>query len=895
MTGINQTLKNKFIYFSGAIILLCILVLILQYNNFFTSSHFINSGKLINNSKLYTANIQILHQQFVKNEIFDERLYESAKSNSIDSLSGLVTRYLSLLDTISKEKYISSGNIFSQKIKGLKSDCKNLITIYNDFNNLIQERGFFNTGKSGEWFRFGKYLEELALSYKNPSIIKTISGIEKEKNNYIFQKKSENVKTIAEQINFLKIVLNTKNKEYTNGLSESDRLKFIKELENFEALTIALNKFDIQIGLCGNSGKLNEINHLISTIDAKSNSLHTLFDNALNEHIFRAFIIRIAIIVLLGFLFLIITYTFLNKILLAVNEIKRFASELVLGKLPLPLNLKASSDLKSIAELFNSFIDSLREKIKFAFSLKSGGVSATLIPLSDDDALSNALLDMEKSLQKAEEEDQKYKEEEKKRAWANEGLAKFSEILRMQTDNLTTLSDAIIVHLVKYLNAIQGSIFLYNDDNPYDIHLELVSSFAYDRKKFLKKRIEIGEGLVGTCAQEKLTIFVSDIPENYIEITSGLGDAPPRSILIVPLKTEENIFGILEIASFTIFNKNEIDFVEKIAESIASTFATVKININTARLLQQSKKQAEEMAQQEEEMRQNLEELQATQEESARKEAEISSLAAAIDASALVVQTDLDGRIIEVNKKFAKVLNQPKDELMGRYLKNIFTFNADTDEFYNLIHELKQGKGATRNEQVLFPDGSTLHFEMHYSPISDRDGTPYKVLAIASDLSNEKNLERMLKEKESEVSSINMEFSQFSQIISEGFIKCTLAPDGTILECNDIYTEITGYNPKELIGINYRKFLKQDELKQFELIWTEVSKDKSYKGVIKRTKPTGDEHWLMASFIPFKNSEGSIVKIFLLALDITEKKLKYQVLEEANKEIERLKGLQNQA
>ena len=77
-------------------------------------------------------------------------------------------------------------------------------------------------------------------------------------------------------------------------------------------------------------------------------------------------------------------------------------------------------------------------------------------------------------------------------------------------------------------------------------------------KKYLKKRIEIGEGLTGTCALEKQTIFLTDIPDNYIEITSGLGDAPPRSILIVPMKTEEAIFGIIELASFNVFKAHEV-------------------------------------------------------------------------------------------------------------------------------------------------------------------------------------------------------------------------------------------------------------------------------------------------------------------------------------------------
>ena len=124
---------------------------------------------------------------------------------------------------------------------------------------------------------------------------------------------------------------------------------------------------------------------------------------------------------------------------------------------------------------------------------------------------------------------------------------------------------------------------------------------------------------------EKDYIFLTDIPKDYINISSGLGDENPRSLLLVPLIYNDEIFGIIEIASFNVYKDFEVDFVRRVAESIAATISTVKSTIQTAMLLEQSQQQAEEMSAQEEEMRQNMEELRATQEQSARREQELST------------------------------------------------------------------------------------------------------------------------------------------------------------------------------------------------------------------------------------------------------------------------------
>jgi GAF domain-containing protein len=156
--------------------------------------------------------------------------------------------------------------------------------------------------------------------------------------------------------------------------------------------------------------------------------------------------------------------------------------------------------------------------------------------------------------------------------------------------------------------------------------LKMRSCYAYGRRKNLSKTIHLGEGLVGQAFREKDIIFLTDIPSDYIQITSGLGKALPNSLLIVPLIHNEQVVGVLELASFQIFEEFQIQFIQKLMESLASTLISVSDNDRTKMLLEESQLRTEHMRAQEEEMRQNMEELSATQEEMHRKEQEYLAL-----------------------------------------------------------------------------------------------------------------------------------------------------------------------------------------------------------------------------------------------------------------------------
>lgn len=269
---------------------------------------------------------------------------------------------------------------------------------------------------------------------------------------------------------------------------------------------------------------------------------------------------------------------------------------------------------KSTAEATEKLNKETRRVETLSGFIESVSTGNYAIDIDATDDLSNKLISMRDTLRNNAEEDQR-------RNWATSGLARIGEILRA-SENTGELYDSIIQFVVKYSKSNQGGLFLINEDNERDPYLEMVSCYAFERKKFIQKRVDFGQGLVGQCYLEGERIHLLEIPEEYVSITSGLGGTNPNALLVVPMKVNDKVYGVIELASFKKYEEHEIALIEKFAESIGAAVSSVKINESTRLLLEKTQQQAEEMRSQEEEMRQNMEELSATQEEMVRKERE---------------------------------------------------------------------------------------------------------------------------------------------------------------------------------------------------------------------------------------------------------------------------------
>lgn len=521
-------------------------------------------------------------------------------------------------------------------------------------------------------------------------------------------------------------------------LKNADKLKAVNDIKRYFT---ALVKIDKEIGFNREEGLLFDL----QIEKAKLDDIDSIITYVNEQRVASAAAMRNALILLTLVLILtmILTHRKLSQaISMGIEKIGGYLQQLSKGVLPdQKIECDTNDELEVMAENLNTFSDGLKLTTEFATTIGSGNLNTEFTPLSDSDILGNSLLEMRSNLYKSQLEDEKRQYEDSLRKWANEGLTQFSEILRQSTSNIADLANNVLKNLIHFLHANQGGLFLYNDTDKEDIYLELVSSYAYNQERKKKKKIYLGEGLIGTCAIEKSYVYLTDLPNDYLTITSGLGESNPNSLLIMPLKVEEQIFGVLEIASFKKMERHEIDFVEKVSESIASTLSIAKINQRTAELLTQSQQQAEEMASQEEEMRQNLEELQATQEESARKEAEMKSILNAVHSSSLVIEYDLYGHITSVNDLFCRTLNLQHEQAIGRsqeeFRDTTDSYSMQDSDFWNRI---KDGEVIKRTDKYLV-SGEEHWLQQVFTPIMDSEGYPYKILNMATDITTNKKQE----------------------------------------------------------------------------------------------------------------------------------------------------------
>lgn len=493
-------------------------------------------------------------------------------------------------------------------------------------------------------------------------------------------------------------------------------------------------------------------------------------------------------VVLIWIIILITIYRiFIVRMINPVKKIEKTLEMISKGDLSCLTGIRRKDEVGRIATNINRLIRNQSALADFLEKIGDGKFNTEYRVLGEKDKLGYAITGMKDKLQKLVAEDSR-------RQWTSEGIARFGALLRENSDDLKILCDKLLTDLCKYINANQGAIFLLNEENREQKTLELVSAFAWGRKKFITCTVEPGEGLIGQAAIERDTIFLTDVPDNFIRITSGLGDTNPRCILIVPLLFNDELFGIMEFASFKVYQTFEIQFVEKLAEIVASTISRTNINKQTQKLLRDSQKLTEELRTQEEEMRQNLEEMNATQEEMQQREVERIGIFAAINNTIATVEFNMDGSIITANEMYLSMLKYNLEDIENKPDRMFADRSNEPIELYNKFwDDLNRGIAQRGDFKRITSDGRELWLTASYTPALDKSGKPYKVIELAQDISekkrNELELQRQAEEMRLQGEQLRKYTSELEDIKQNLSEKLNEASKGLLKKIRDIESE----------------------------------------------------------------------------------------------------------
>jgi PAS domain S-box-containing protein len=564
------------------------------------------------------------------------------------------------------------------------------------------------------------------------------------------------------------------------------------------------------------------------------------------------------LIIAIALLYLLCIYLLYRHFRVAIPHLIEISDEVSIGNFNTSLRRRVDKTLLPLVYSFNSVVNNFKNATDFAIHIGEGKFDAPFQKAGEGDLLGEALIEMRNKLKKAHED-----EEERRRQGRIRG--EMGNLLRQyQRSDLKTLCDAFLAKLIPILDLNQGGIFLIVNEGNTQPFLELVSCYAYNKKKYIEKRLSINQGLTGQCIKEKNTIYLEEIPENYVYITSGLGQATPKSLLLVPIKANEKMIGVLELASFHSIRQENIQLLEVLSERLGGIIATIQTNEQTKQFLEEATRINMELLSKENLMRQNAEELSKTKEELSKKLLEqqqesnlMKYILEAINKTNAAIEFDFEGNIISVNEMYLKVMGYQKEELIGQNERILLPKDEIDSQRYRLLWEsLKSGTHITGEYRRVSKSGKEVWLNGTYNPIFDIEGRPTSVVQFAQFTTEEKEKDL---DYASKIGALNQ-----SVPVVELDLNCH------IKTANQLFASQTQYKRNQLMKKNFCELIP--DANDFQKEWEQIITGEVKNMVLMVTAADNSLMFFHANFSPIRNLEGKISKIQAIMVNITEQK-----------------------
>jgi len=480
--------------------------------------------------------------------------------------------------------------------------------------------------------------------------------------------------------------------------------------------------------------------------------------------------------------------------------------------------------------------------------------------------------------------------QEREMSWITEGKDMISKILR-EHQEMEELSYRVLKALNSYIKSTQAAFYLYNDETKL---LSNTATYAFNRRKAQEQTFKLGEGLVGQCGYELDYIYRTEIPEDYISISSGiLGDQKPESILLVPLISNEVLQGVLEFAFLKErIPKLTIQFLLELGEIIARTLLNLKMNIRTQTWLEESRTMTEELQKNELQLQENAKEMTLTQKNleqvNIQLESKIDEASQANErlhlmlehASEIISIYNRDATLTYISPSVINILGYSAEEMMaGKDLERMA--KDDVIRLRKIFDLLQENPGATESLEYAFikKNGERIFLRTYCRSMLE-DTAIKGFLLNTTDITESVRVER------------EQRLKTRMQALSENSLDLILriSSSGTIYYANPVVEDYTGIAPASIMNRNLSEIpFKEAIATLFEEVLSSMTRSPVKKNLQLSLPMEAGEHRieriLNVDAIPeFQGSE--LETILIVGHDITEAKLIEKEIKVQNRKVQ---------
>lgn len=529
-----------------------------------------------------------------------------------------------------------------------------------------------------------------------------------------------------------------------------------------------------------------------------------------------------------------------------------------------------------------SYGKSISRAVEFLRQIEKGDLNTPFVAVNGEKVFETALESMRKSLLSVSEK-------ESERNEINRISSEISVLLQ-SCNTVDKLSGEIISFLAGRLeNVVQGAFYIVEDQDGKDKIIRMKASYAYNRKKHLHSEFRFAQGLVGQAVAEKDLILRTEIPDDYMTLTSGLlGDRKPQSLLITPLTADDIVYGVLELASLKRFTQHQCDLIKELSSIVGQAIANVMTNHRTYLLLKESERMSKELNLQKKQLTRNAEDLMETQTNlkkvNARLEEQIQEVHNTGKRTQILLENSKEvitiiseeQKIIYVSPSIKSIMGYYPEELLGmKSIENIHPL--DTERFQQLLVNLRSfpEKELALQFRYFKKDGEVIWMEATGKNLLSDE-------AIKGFVINSRDIsEQRTAAKEQR---IRAKMQALSENSSDIIIRIDIFSRFTYI--NPVIEQYTGFKKDEFIGKPIgNTSMDQSVIPVLKKLLEEVLKEKSKKTEEMFFPSPEGKRTMQVNAIPEFSENGEAESVLFVCHDITEDRAREDLIKKKNKSI----------